>query len=72
MCHLSRGSTAQSLIMKTNTDIKNYRVLKQMHSFMQDLPCVTHLLLSEKMLLLQVQPRRGGRREEFKSSSLQP
>ena len=36
-----------------------------MHSFTQDLTCVTYLLLSETMHLLQVQPGRGGRREAF-------
>ena len=37
-----------------------------MHSFTQDVICVTYLLLSETMHLLQVQPGRGGRREAFK------
>ena len=36
-----------------------------MHSFTQDLTCVTYLLLSETIHLLQVQPGRGGRREAF-------
>ena len=37
-----------------------------MHSFTQDLICVTYVLLSETMHLLQVQPDRGRRREALK------
>ena len=48
--------------MKTNTDIRRH-ILKQMHSFTKDLSCVTYLLLSETMHLLQVQLGRGRRRE---------
>ena len=37
-----------------------------MHSFTHDLTCVSYLLLSETMQVLQVPPGRGGRREAFK------
>ena len=50
--------------MKTTTDIKN--ILMPMRMCTEDLTCVTYLLLSETMHLLQVQPGRGGRREVFK------
>ena len=37
-----------------------------MHSFRQDLTCVTYPLFSETMHLLQAQLGRGGRREALK------